>query len=162
MNRYVFRFFFKVSKDSVVDLCWERVLEVYTVKHPTKSLSHPHRTCGAAGPGPRAVQLPATVLEQQVVFGLGDESLAALLLPHHVQGLNDVVQVVGADEGQADVLQHLHHQDRGAGSATCKFIYKWWSWPFTNIYPPIFIGVTLVAISLRSKDSFFNLSPMYA
>lgn len=54
-----------------------------------------------------AVELSTAVLQEQVVFGLRDELLAALILLHHFQRLDHIVEVVRADERKADVLQHL-------------------------------------------------------
>ena len=64
-------------------------------------------TCGSARSRPRAVQLSTAVLQQQVVLGLGDERLAGLVLLHHILRLDHVVEVVGADERQADMLEDL-------------------------------------------------------
>lgn len=64
-------------------------------------------TCGSAWPRSGAIKLSATVLQQQVVLGLGDEPLAALGLLHHVQRLDHIVEVVGADERQPDMLEDL-------------------------------------------------------
>jgi len=64
-------------------------------------------TCGPARPRSGAVELSTAVLQQQVVLGLRDEPLAGLILSHHIQRLDHVMEVVGADKGQADMLEHL-------------------------------------------------------
>lgn len=64
-------------------------------------------TSGPARPRSRAVELSTPVLKQQIVLGLRDEPLADLALLHHIQRLNHIMEVIGADERQADVLQDL-------------------------------------------------------
>lgn len=64
-------------------------------------------TCGSAWSRSGTVKLSTAVLQQQVVLGLGDEPLAPLVLLHHIQRLNHIMEVVGADEGQPDVLEDL-------------------------------------------------------
>ena len=64
-------------------------------------------TCGPARPRSGTVELSAAVLQQQVVLGLGDELLAGLVLLHHIQRLDHIVEVVRADERQADVFKDL-------------------------------------------------------